>query len=46
LRRALEKERLWHDPRGRECGLASLTSFHFEDATLTGITYTPSTVHA
>lgn len=46
LRRALEKQRLWHDPRSRECGLASLTSFHFEDATLTGITYTPSGVHA
>ncbi len=46
LRQAVEGRRLWHDPRSRECGLASLTSFHFEDATLTGVTYTPSTVHA
>ena len=30
LRRHLERKRLWHDPRRRQCGLASLTSFHFE----------------
>ena len=30
LRRHLERQRLWHDPRRRQCGLASLTSFHFD----------------
>ena len=30
LRRHLERKRLWHDPRRRQCGLASLTSFHFD----------------
>ncbi len=30
LRRYLERKRLWHDPRRRQCGLASLTSFHFD----------------
>jgi broad specificity phosphatase PhoE len=39
LRRALERRRLWHDPRSRECALASLTSFHFEGEALTKITY-------
>jgi broad specificity phosphatase PhoE len=37
LRRHLERKRLWHDPRRRECGLASLTSFHFEGERLVGI---------
>jgi broad specificity phosphatase PhoE len=46
LRRALEKRSLWHDPRSRQCALASLTSFHFDGSTLTKITYTPSSVHA
>jgi broad specificity phosphatase PhoE len=39
LRRALEGRRLWHDPRHRECALASLTSFHFDGEALTKITY-------
>jgi broad specificity phosphatase PhoE len=39
LRRYVEKRRLWHDPRRRQCGLASLTSFRFEDATVVGIDY-------
>lgn len=39
LRRFLEGRRLWHDPRKRECGLASLTSLVFEDATVVGIRY-------
>jgi broad specificity phosphatase PhoE len=39
LRRALEGRRLWHDPRKRECALASLTSFHFDGEALTKITY-------
>jgi broad specificity phosphatase PhoE len=45
LRRALEGRRLWHDPRGRQCGLASLTSFHFEDEMLTNITYSEPAAH-
>jgi broad specificity phosphatase PhoE len=39
LRRYAEGKRLWHDPRRRECALASLTSFHFDGARLTGISY-------
>jgi broad specificity phosphatase PhoE len=45
LRRALEGRRLWHDPRGRQCGLASLTSFHFENEMLTNITYAEPASH-
>jgi broad specificity phosphatase PhoE len=45
LRRYLERKRLWHDPRKRQCGLASLTSFHFEDATLVGIGYREPAAH-
>jgi len=32
-------ERLWHDPRRRECSLASVTSFHFDGNRLAEITY-------
>ncbi|MBA3278297.1 MAG: histidine phosphatase family protein [Geodermatophilaceae bacterium] len=39
LRRYLEGRPLWHDPRRRECGLASLTSITFDDATYAGICY-------
>jgi broad specificity phosphatase PhoE len=39
LRRRLEGKRLWHDPRRRQCGLASLTSFRFDGANLVGIDY-------
>jgi broad specificity phosphatase PhoE len=39
LRRFLEGKRLWHDPRRRECSLASLTSFEFDGEKLTGISY-------
>lgn len=39
LRRYVEKRRLWHDPRHRQCALASLTSFHFDGAALTGVSY-------
>jgi broad specificity phosphatase PhoE len=34
-----EKRRLWHDPRKRQCNLASITSFVFEDAQLVAIEY-------
>ena len=45
LRRYLEKKRLWHDPRRRQCGLASLTSFHFDGETLAGIGYREPAAH-
>ena len=35
-----EDRRLWHDPRGRQCSLASLTSLTFDGDALTAITYT------
>lgn len=38
-RLAAEGRRLWHDPRRRQCELASLTSFTFEGARLVGIGY-------
>lgn len=34
-----EQRRLWHDPRRRECSLASLTSFEFDGDRLAGIRY-------
>jgi broad specificity phosphatase PhoE len=40
LRRFLESKRLWHDPRKRQCSLASLTSLLFEDERLVAIRYT------
>jgi broad specificity phosphatase PhoE len=39
LRRHLEGKRLWHNPRRRECNLASLTSLTFEGDELVGIHY-------
>ncbi len=39
-RLALTGRRLWHDPRRRECTLASLTSLRFEDDRLVGLHYT------
>lgn len=38
-RLAAEKRRLWHDPRSRQCTLASLTSFTFEEDHLVAIDY-------
>jgi broad specificity phosphatase PhoE len=45
LRRFVERRRLWHDPRRRQCGLASLTSFHFEDAACVRIEYAEPAAH-
>ncbi|WP_248294367.1 histidine phosphatase family protein [Actinoplanes sp. TBRC 11911] len=45
LRRYVEKKRLWHDPRRRQCGLASLTSFRFEDSKVVGIDYSEPAAH-
>ncbi|PRY43427.1 histidine phosphatase family protein [Umezawaea tangerina] len=39
LRRFLEGKRMWHDPRKRECSLASLTSLIFEDEKLVRVSY-------
>jgi broad specificity phosphatase PhoE len=39
LRRFLEGRRLWHDPRRRQCSLASLTSLIFDDERLVEIGY-------
>ena len=35
-----EGRRLWHDPRSRQCTLASLTSLTFDDDRLVAISYT------
>jgi broad specificity phosphatase PhoE len=39
LRLSLSGQRLWHDPRKRQCALASLTSFRFAGDRLVGIEY-------
>ena len=39
LRRFLEGRRLWHDPRRRQCALASLTSLVFNGEELVRISY-------
>ncbi|MFF5986141.1 histidine phosphatase family protein [Prauserella flavalba] len=39
LRRFLEGKRLWHDPRRRQCSLASLTTLIFTGEELTDIVY-------
>ncbi|MDV6012639.1 histidine phosphatase family protein [Haloechinothrix sp. LS1_15] len=39
LRRYLEVRRLWHDPRRRQCSLASLTSLVFDGEMLREIVY-------
>ncbi|MEV1295001.1 histidine phosphatase family protein [Pseudonocardia sp. NPDC049635] len=39
LRRYLLGQRLWHDPRRRQCALASLTSVEFTGARMTGLRY-------
>lgn len=38
-RQALEGRRLWHDPRRRQCSVASLTSLHFDGDRFIGLTY-------
>lgn len=39
LRRFLQGQRLWHDPRQRQCSLASLTSLVYQGDTLVDIVY-------
>jgi broad specificity phosphatase PhoE len=45
LRRSVQRLRLWHDPRRRRCGLASLTSFHFEGTRIAGVAYSEPAAH-
>jgi broad specificity phosphatase PhoE len=46
LRSAIEGRRLLHDPRKRECSLASVTSVHFdEQGLISGITYSEPAKH-
>jgi broad specificity phosphatase PhoE len=39
LRRHLAGQRLWHDPRRRQCSLASMTTLAFDDDRLVEISY-------
>ena len=46
LRSAIENRRLFHDPRKRECTLASVTSVHFDsDGLISGISYSEPARH-
>jgi broad specificity phosphatase PhoE len=45
LRRYVERKRLWHDPRRRQCGLASLTSFVFSGARVSRVEYSEPAAH-
>lgn len=38
-RRAVEGQRLWHRPDRRECALASITSFEYDDDRIVGVRY-------
>lgn len=39
LRRKIEGNHLWHDPRKRQCGLASITSIRYEGDKIRGLSY-------
>lgn len=46
MRSMIENRRLLHDPRKRECSLASVTSVHFdEDGYICGVTYSEPARH-
>jgi broad specificity phosphatase PhoE len=46
LRSAVEGRRLMHDPRKRECSLASVTSFHLDDeGSIAGVSYAEPAKH-
>lgn len=46
LRSAIENRRLLHDPRKRECTLASVTSIHFDgEGLISGLTYSEPARH-
>ncbi|MQY15665.1 hypothetical protein SRB5_58530 [Streptomyces sp. RB5] len=40
VRSFVERRRLWHDPRSRQCTLASLTSFTYEGDKIVSVGYT------
>ncbi len=44
-RLAFERRRFFHDPRTRECALASVTSFVFEDGEPVSMTYATPAAH-
>lgn len=39
MRSRIEGRPLWHDPRSRQCGLASITSIRYEGARIRSLTY-------
>ena len=39
VRRSIEGRRLWHDPRRRQCALASVTSFGYRDGQIVSVKY-------
>jgi broad specificity phosphatase PhoE len=46
LRSAIEGRRLIHDPRKRECSLASVTSVHFDgEGLISGLSYSEPAKH-
>ncbi len=45
IRSALEGRRLWHDPRRRECNLASLTTVTFVGDEVVDVTYSEPAAH-
>jgi broad specificity phosphatase PhoE len=44
-RRFAERKHLWHDPRRRECSLASVTSFVYEGGSLARVEYSEPAAH-
>lgn len=45
LRRYMEHRPLWHDPRRRQCALASVTTFRFDGERLVDISYAEPAAH-
>jgi broad specificity phosphatase PhoE len=45
LRRHVEGKRLWHNPTQRQCGLASLTTFTFDDDRVVDVSYQEPAAH-
>ena len=41
----VEGKHLWHDPRKRQCTLASITSFHITDGVIEGFEYAEPVAH-
>ncbi|MCB2174204.1 MAG: histidine phosphatase family protein [Actinomycetales bacterium] len=44
-RQALAGRRLWHDPRHRQCSVASLTSLRYDGVRLVDVTYSEPAAH-